>query len=167
MVARPQRIERGVTLIECVVTAGILLLMASAVVPSTRYFVKRQKELQLQEALREIRGSIDAYHFAAKNGLIQVQGVRNTQHPYPENLEQLVEGVPGVGAWANPSKIKFLRRIPRDPMMPPGETCDEAGWRLRSTTHKPGFSMWDRMNVMDVRSCSEAKSANGSYYKDW
>jgi len=164
--ARAKR-QRGLTLIECVVTSAILLVLASAAVPTAKFFVKRQKEIELRASLREMRGAIEAYHWAAANGLVQVKGVANRQHPYPESMEELVEGVPGMGAWANPTPIRFLRRIPRDPFIPPGEQCDEAGWSLRSTTDKEGFSMWDRTNVFDVRSCSEARALNGSYYKDW
>lgn len=159
--------RKGLTLIECVVTAAILLVMAAAAVPTSRFFVKRQQEIELRAALREMRGAIEAYHWAAKNGYVQVKGVMNRQHPYPESLESLVEGIPGAGQWSNPSPIKFLRRIPKDPFNRSGDECDEAGWRLHSTTDSAGSSMWDRSNVFDVRSCSEAKALDGSYYKDW
>lgn len=162
-----RRAERGVTIIECVVTIAILLLLAATVVPTARFSVRRERETRLRESLRELRGAIEAYHWAAKHGLVQVEGVANTEHPYPESLEVLVEGIPGQGAWANPSKIKFLRRIPRDPFALPGDECDSYGWRLVSTTQKEGFTLWDRTNVFDVHSCSEAKALNGSYYKDW
>ena len=159
--------NRGLTLLECMVTAAVLLIVAAAAVPTARFFVKRQKEVELRAKLRDLRGAIEAYHWAAANGLVQVRGVGNKEHPYPESLQVLVEGVPGSGAWSNPSPIKFLRRIPRDPFTPPGDECDEGGWRLRSTNTKEGFTMWDRSNVFDVRSCSEGRALDGSYYRDW
>jgi general secretion pathway protein G len=52
---------RGWTLIELVITLTVLSVLTLGVIPLVRTSVRRQKEQQLHEALREMRGAIDAF----------------------------------------------------------------------------------------------------------
>src|SRR6478736_5642541 len=104
--------QRGMTLVELIVAFTILALLSTLAVPLARYKVKRDKERDLRYALREIRSAIDRYKDASDQQKIQVKVGTDG---YPEDLNVLVEGVTLVGN-ATGAKIKFLRRIPVDPM---------------------------------------------------
>jgi general secretion pathway protein G len=115
--------SRGVTYLELVATATIVLILASAVLPLGRVAVKRQREIELRRALRELRGGIDRYRTAVEQGQIGGTEVKVGNEGCPEDLEKLVKGVQRVGALDR--KLKFLRRIPQDPM------TNTAEWGLR------------------------------------
>ena len=57
-----KRRPRGFTLIELVITITVLTIMTMGVVPLLKLSVKRQKEQQLRDALREMRTAIDEFH---------------------------------------------------------------------------------------------------------
>ena len=149
--------DRGLSFVELMVCVAIILVLAAAAIPLTRISVKRQKEIELKAALREIRRAIDEYKMASDAGRIIVEDLDS--EGYPLELEMLVEGVEEVGQVDR--KIKFLRRLPRDPFNPDGE------WGLRSYQDEFDSDSWGRENVFDVYSLSEGRALDGSYYKDW
>jgi general secretion pathway protein G len=158
MRTRGTRGQNGVTLIELVVTIAVLAIMAGALVPIAKFAVKRQKELELRRSLRTMRQAIDLYKKFCDTGVIQKTGVDS--ECYPPDLETLVDGVEKTGALGQ--KVKFLRRIPIDPMT---STKD---WGLRSYQDDPDSTSWGHENVYDVFTTSEGKALDGkTTYKDW
>jgi len=154
---RAGRGERGVTFIEMLVTISILLILASVAVPSARFAVKRQKELELRRDLRDMRRAIDEYKKFCDAGAIAKEGVDS--ECYPTDLDILVEGVDKVGTVAQ--KIKFLRRIPIDPFT---KTKD---WGKRSLQDDADSTSWGQQNVYDVYTTYEGTALDGTEYKDW
>lgn len=152
-----RRGARGLTLIELVVTIAILSILSAMVLPIAKVTLKREKELELRRALRTMREAIDEYKKYSDSGLIQKRGLR--AQGYPEDLDILVEGVPQVGAIDK--KLRFLRRIPFDPM------TGEAVWGLRSTMDDPDSTSWGGQNVFDVYSLSPGTALDESEYTDW
>jgi len=151
--------ERGLTFLELIVTAGILAILASAILPLSRVAVKRQKELELRRSLRLMRGAIDRYKAAVDQGQIGGTDVQLGSEGYPPDLETLVEGVSMVGT--ADVKLKFLRRIPLDPM------TGEAEWGMRCYQDEPDSRSWCRNNVWDVYSKSDGEGLNGIPYREW
>jgi len=149
--------QSGLTLVELIVAAAILALLSTMAVPLTRYRVQRDKERDLRLALREIRHAIDAYKDAADAQKFQIKvGTEG----YPETLEQLVEGVVMSGS-ADGTKIKFLRRIPIDPL------TGKAEWGLRSMQDDPKSQSWGGQNVFDIYSKSMQRARDGTPYSEW
>jgi general secretion pathway protein G len=149
--------QRGMTLVELIVAFTILALLSTLAVPLARYRVKRDKERDLRYALREIRSAIDRYKDASDQGKIQVKVGTDG---YPEDLDILVEGVTLVGN-ATGAKIKFLRRIPIDPM------TGTAEWGKRSSQDDPKSNSWGGQNVFDVFSRSMERARDGTPYSEW
>ncbi len=148
--------QRGMTLLELIIATSILLILASAAIPVNRMAIKRQKEFELREYLREMRSAIDRYKDAADKNLIQVElGTEG----YPKTLEVLVDGV--ELATAKERRVRFLRRIPVDPMT--GRT----DWGMRSVQDDPKSGSWGGQNVFDVYSRSSGIALDGSRYADW
>jgi general secretion pathway protein G len=147
-----------------IATAGIVLILASAVLPLARVTRVRQKEIELRRALREIRGAVDRYHAAVEQGRIGGTDVKLGSDGYPPDLETLVRGVNEVGKVDR--KLKFLRRIPVDPMT---ATADEPRpeWGLRCYQDEPDTSSWCGDDVFDVYSKSEGTGLDGTKYRDW
>jgi general secretion pathway protein G len=160
--------RRGYTLLEAVIATAVLLVLASVAIPSAKHFVKRQKEIELRRALREIRSALETYHRCAQLGLISPLDADPNQ-PWPKTLQELEEGVQGGGAWGGPRmKVRFLRRLPKDPFNVTDDGFDDdTGWRLRSPQDSPDSNMWGRDRIFEVYSGSEARALDGSYYKDW
>src|SRR3954447_19755168 len=145
--------ERGLTLVELIVAVTILAILAGAAVPLARTTVRRAKERELRRDLWDIRDAIDRYKDAADRGAFQIKvGTEG----YPPDLDTLVKGVD-----ANGKKLKFLRRIPVDPMT--GDT----DWGLRSMQDDPDSTSWGGQNVFDVYTKSNGVALNGTKYKDW
>ena len=153
------RRSRGVTYLELVATATIVLILASAILPLGRVAIKRQRELDLRRALREIRRGIDSYRQAVEQGQIGGTDVKVGNEGCPEELETLVKGVQRVGALER--KLKFLRRIPVDPM------TNTTEWGLRCYQDDPDSTSWCGENVYDVYSKSTAKALDGTIYNTW
>jgi len=152
-----RRNQRGLTFIELIVAFTIMALLTTMAVPLARYKVRRDKERQLVYALRELRKAIDDYKDAALAGKIEVKlGTEG----YPETLDQLVQGVKLLQD-ANGKKIKFLRRIPLDPMTNTRE------WGLRSMQDDPDSQSWGRQNIFDVYSKSTDRARDGTLYAEW
>jgi general secretion pathway protein G len=146
-----------VSLVELVVTIAVLAILAGALVPITKFTVKRRNELELRRSLRMMRMAIDQYKKFCDTGVIQKSGVDS--ECYPPDLETLVDGVEKTGALGQ--KIKFLRRIPFDPMIKKQE------WGMRSFQDDADSSSWGHENVYDVYSTSAGKALDGTEYKDW
>ncbi len=153
---RLKRFERGVTLLELIIASSILLILASAALPVVRMTVVRSKEAQLHKALRQIRDAIDRYKDYADRNLIRVEV---GSEGYPPDLETLVKGVQ-IGAGSD-RKVRFLRRIPADPM------TGRAEWNLQAVQDDPDSTSWGGKNVFDVHSKSQATALDGTHYADW
>src|SRR5215475_11763430 len=149
--------ERGLTLVELIVAFTIMALLTTMAVPLARYKVRRDRERELQYALREMRKAIDDYKDASLAGKIEV---KLGTDGYPETLDQLVQGVKLLQS-ADGKKIKFLRRIPLDPMTNTRE------WGMRSEQDDPSSTSWGRQNVFDVYTKSTDRARDGTLYSEW
>ena len=149
--------ERGLTYLEVMITIAILLVLSAAALPVARTAIKRQKELELRSALREMRTAIDNFKKYSDAGLIQQEGLET--EGFPKDLEALVDGVTQVGAIDK--KLRFLRRIPKDPM------TNTTEWGLRSLQDDPNSLSWGRQNVFDVYTTSESIGLDGTPYNTW
>ena len=143
----------GVTLIELIIAITILLILTGAAIPIVRVQIKRQKEVELRRDLWEMRDAIDRYKDLADRNAFQI---KVGSEGYPPDLETLVKGVDSQG-----KKIRFLRRIPIDPM------TGKDDWGLRSMQDDPQSTSWGGQNVFDVFSKSQDKALDGTDYKDW
>ena len=159
MIMRPGRAD-GFTFVEMLVVTAIIAILASAVVPLARVTVQRQREVDLRRSLRELRTAIDHYKDAADQGLIGSRDREAGNEGYPPDLETLVAGVEGAGQ-AEGKTLKFLRRIPFDPMTRSQE------WGLRSYEDDPDARSWGGDNVYDVYTTSEGTALDGTKYRDW
>jgi general secretion pathway protein G len=151
--------ERGVTYLELIAVATILMILASAILPMGRVAVQRQREIELRRELRTMRDAINRYKQAVEQGQIGGTDVKLGSEGYPEDLEALVKGVRRVGTVDR--KLKFLRRIPVDPM------TGTAEWGLRCYQDDPDSTSWCGDNVWDVYSKSTAKGLDGTRYNTW
>jgi general secretion pathway protein G len=152
--------ERGFTFIELLVVTTILLVLAATVTPLAQVTVQRQREVELRRALREMRTAVDKFKDAVDQGLIPSTELEPANEGYPPDLEKLVDGV-AVANDASGRKLKFLRRIPIDPM------TKKAEWGLRSYQDDPDSTSWGRQNVFDVYTTSTGTALDGTKYKDW
>ena len=155
-----RRDSGGYTFVELLVVAVVLLILASAALPLAKVSIQRQREVELRRSLREMRVAVDKFKDAVDFGQIAATEVRAGSEGYPPTLETLVEGVPAAND-ASGRKLKFLRRIPIDPI------TGEAEWGLRSYQDKPDATTWGGQNVYDVRSKSEGTALDGTKYRDW
>jgi general secretion pathway protein G len=155
-----RRSERGYTFIELIVVSAIVMLLASAALPLARVTATRQREAELHRSLREIRTAIDRYKDAADAQQIASLEVKAGSEGYPADLQVLVDGV-SVQNDATGRKLKFLRRIPVDPM------TRSAEWGLRSYQDEPDSTRWGGQNVYDVYTKFEGTALDGTKYQDW
>ena len=144
---------RGLTLVELIVATTIMLILAGAALPLARLHIQREKERELRRDLWEMRDAIDRYKDAADRGAFQIKA---GTEGYPPDLETLVNGV-DVGG----KKVRFLRKIPVDPMTGTSE------WGLRSMQDDPDSDSWNGDNVFDVYTKSQGTALDGTQYKDW
>jgi general secretion pathway protein G len=145
--------EDGLTLVELIVTVAILAIVAGAAIPLAGFRLKREKERELRRDLWEMRDAIDHYKDAADKGGFQT---KVDSMGYPPDLETLVNGVDIQG-----HKVRFLRRIPVDPMTGKPE------WGLRSMQDDPTSDSFGGQNVFDVYSKSTGTALDGTKYSDW
>jgi len=151
------RHSAGLTLIELLVAMTILSVLATGILPLSQMTYKRTRELELRQNLRVVRKALDQYKQLVDEKSINVQA---SASGYPETLEILVNGV-AVESGPVPVKMKFLRRIPKDPMTEDGE------WGLRSYSDDSQSDIWGGQDVYDVYSKSDKQALDGSEYKDW
>ena len=151
--------SRGITYLELVATTAIVMVLASAILPMGRVAVRRQREIELRRELRVMREAINRYKLAVDQGQIGGTDVKLGSEGYPPDIETLVKGVNRVGALDR--KLKFLRRIPVDPM------TSSAEWGLRCYQDDPDSTSWCGENVWDVYSKSTAKGLDGTNYNTW
>jgi general secretion pathway protein G len=148
--------ERGMTLLELILACAILMILSSAALPIARFTIIHKKEELLRYNLRQMRDAIDRYKDLADSNKIRVEvGTEG----YPPDLETLVKGVK-VGA-GDDKKIRFLRRIPVDPM------TGQPDWGLRAVQDDPDSRSWAGKNVFDVYSKSQSAASDGTRYADW
>jgi general secretion pathway protein G len=159
-IRRRARGPGGFSFIELLVVVTIILILASAAMPLTRVTVQRQKEIELHRALREMRTAIDKYKDAVDLGQIGGTDVKLGSEGYPPDLNTLVEGVTPLND-ATGRKLKFLRRIPYDPMTRSRE------WGLRAYQDSPTATSWGGQNVFDVYTKSDGIALDGTKYRDW
>ena len=148
-----RRGQRGLTLIELIVAMTIMVILTGAALPVARTAIRREKERNLRQALWEMRDAIDRYKDAADNQKFQV---KLGSEGYPPDLETLVNGV-DIGG----KKVRFLRRIPKDPMT--GNT----EWGMRSMQDDPKSTSWGGQSVFDVFTKAEGTALDGTKYQDW
>ncbi|MCD4721223.1 MAG: type II secretion system GspH family protein [Desulfobacula sp.] len=146
----------GFTLIEMMATLAIISILATGIIPLSQVVYKRTKELELRNDLRVIRTALDEHKKLVDQKIIPVSA---TASGYPEDLEILVTGVDLKTATGE--KKKFLRRIPKDPMM------EEGDWGLRSYADDPDSTIWGGQDVYDIYSLSDKQALDGTYYRDW
>lgn len=145
--------QRGFTLIELIVATAIMVILTSMALPLARISIKREKERELRRDLWMMRDAIDRYKDAADRGGFQTKvGTEG----YPPDLETLVKGIDSNG-----KKLKFLRRIPVDPMTGKDE------WGMRSMQDEADSDSWGGQNVFDVFTKSDGTGLDGTKYKDW
>ena len=145
--------DRGLTLVELIVTVAILTILATAALPLVRFQVKRQKERELRYDLWMMRDAIDKYKDAADRGAFQT---KVDSQNYPPDMDTLVNGVDVQG-----KKLKFLRKIPVDPM------TGLPDWGLRSMQDDPDSESWGGQSVFDVYSKSQGTALDGTKYSAW
>jgi general secretion pathway protein G len=156
----PLFLQRGFTFVELLVVTTLLLILASAAMPLARVTMQRQREADLRRSLREMRTAIDKFKDDADMGQIGATDLKAGAVGYPPVLENLVEGVSVVGD-ASGRKLKFLRRIPIDPM------TNSTEWGKRSYQDKPDSTSWGGQNVFDVYTRSQGTALDGTKYRDW
>jgi general secretion pathway protein G len=158
MANKPRKIRQaGMTLLELIIACAILMILSSMALPIARFTVMREREKELRMDLREMRNAIDKYKDLADQQKIRVEV---GSEGYPPDLETLVKGV-AIGGGASGKNIRFLRRIPVDPM------TGRADWGLRSVQDDPDSTSWGGNNVFDVYSKSTATALDGTQYSSW
>jgi general secretion pathway protein G len=154
-----RRGQGGFTYLELIATAAILMILASAILPTAKVMRIRNKETELRRELRTLRNAIDRYKLAVEQGKIGGSDVKVGSEGYPPDLETLVEGVSQVGRLD--FKLKFLRRVPIDPM------TGKAEWGMRCYQDDADDESWCGENVYDIRSLSTGTALDGSKYAEW
>jgi general secretion pathway protein G len=148
--------RKGFTVVELIVAFTIMSILATAALPLARVTIQREREIELRRALREMRDAIDKYKMASDQNMIEK---KLDTEGYPPDLQTLVDGLPLMNTVDK--KIKFLRRIPKDPMT--GST----DWGLRSYQDDPDSTSWGGQNVFDVFTKSQGTALDGTKYSDW
>jgi general secretion pathway protein G len=157
---RMTRREAGLTLIELIVAFSIMMVLTTMSVPLVRSQLRRNRERELRHALDELRKAIDKYKDAADKNQLAPTAMTPESMGYPLKLEDLVNGVKGVGPNAD-VKVKFLRRIPKDPM------TNSYDWGKRSMQDDPKSSGGGTQNVFDVFTRSGDSALDGTPYSEW
>lgn len=154
------REHRGYTFVEVAIVAAIIAVLASAALPLVKVTMQRQRELELRRSLREIRLAIDKYKDAVDQNLVSPNDVDNDAEGYPPTLQTLVNGVTPANDTTG-RKLRFLRRVPYDPMTRSTE------WGLRSSRDEPDTKSWGGQNVYDVYTTFDGRGLDGTNYREW
>ena len=150
--------QAGLTLLELIIACTILLILSSMALPIAKFTVIREREKELRLDLREMRQAIDKYKDLADQQKIRVE---LGSEGYPPDMDTLVKGVAVGGSGAAGKNMRFLRRIPKDPM------TGRVEWGLRSVQDDPDSTSWGGKNVFDVYSKSTGTALDGTKYSDW
>jgi len=150
--------QAGMTLLELIIACTILLILSSAALPIARFTIVREREKELRRDLRDMRTAIDRYKDYADRGMMRTEV---GSEGYPPDLDTLVKGVALGASGANGKNVRFLRRIPVDPM------TGQADWGMRSIQDDPDSQSWGGKNVFDVYSKSQGSALDGTKYTDW
>ena len=156
--SRRLTLDAGLTLLELIVSCAILATLATMAIPIARYTALRERENELKRDLLSMREAIDRYKDLADHGQIRVDALAGG---YPPDLQTLVKGVPLVSLTGGGKTIRFLRRIPVDPMTGTND------WGLRSSQDDADSTTWGGQNVFDVYSKSQGTAINGTKYSEW
>ena len=152
--------QSGYTFVELLVVCTIVIILASAIMPLAKVTARRQRETTLRADLREMRNAIDKYKDAADLGQLSPLELKAGAENYPPDLQTLVDGVTAAND-ATGRKLKFLRKIPTDPMTHTTE------WGMRSYQDRPDSTRWGGQNVFDVFTTFDGKALDGTKYRDW
>jgi general secretion pathway protein G len=152
--------QGGYSFLELLIVTSILMILASIVMPLAQVTSQRQREVELRRALRETRTAIDNFRNAVEQGQIPTTELEPGSEGYPPDLETLVEGVTAAGD-ASGRRLRYLRRIPIDPM------TNSTDWGLRSYQDEPDTTSWGGENVFDVYTTSGATALDGTQYREW
>jgi general secretion pathway protein G len=152
--------DTGFTFIELIIVSTMIFVLAAAIMPLTKVTMQRTREAELHRALREMRTAIDKFKDAADLGNISSLEIKAGSENYPPDLDTLVEGV-GAANDATGRKLKYLRRVPLDPM------TKSTDWGLRSYQDDPKSTKWGGQDVFDVHTTSDGTALDGTKYKDW
>ena len=155
-----KRGEHGFTFLELVIVTAILMILASTIMPMTQVTAQRQREVELRRSLREIRTAIDKFKDAVDQGQIPTTELEPGNEGYPPDLETLVNGVSAAND-ATGRKLKFLRKIPIDPM------TNSQDWGKRAYQDRPDSQSWGGKNVFDVYTTYKGTGLDGTKYQDW
>lgn len=147
---------RGFSLVELIATVTIIGILVGMALPLARNSLKREREIELRRALREMRLAIDKWKDASDNGQIEKP---NDTEGYPQTLDVMVDGVQLIGQAGK--TLKVLRKIPTDPM------TNSTDWGMRSYQDEPTAGSWGGQNVFDVYTKSDGIAFDGTRYKDW
>jgi len=150
--------QAGMTLLELIIACAILLILSSMALPIAKFTVIREREKELRYDLHEMRNAIDKYKDLADTQKIRVE---LGSEGYPPDLDTLVKGVSVGGSGAAGKNMRFLRRVPKDPM------TGRAEWGMRSVQDDPDSTSWGGKNVFDVYSKSSGTALDGTKYSDW
>ena len=154
------REQKGYTFIEIAIVAAIIGVLASAALPLAKVTMQRQREIELRRSLREIRIAIDKFKDAVDQQQISPNDIDNDAEGYPPTLQTLVDGVTPANDTTG-RKLRFLRRIPYDPMTRSTE------WGLRSSRDEPDTKSWGGTNVYDIYTKFDGKGLDGTSYREW
>jgi general secretion pathway protein G len=155
-----KRGEHGFTFLELVIVTAILMILASTIMPMTQVTAQRQREVELRRSLREIRTAIDKFKDAVDQGQIPTTELEPGNEGYPPDLETLVNGVSAAND-ATGRKLKFLRKIPIDPM------TNSMDWGKRAYQDRPDSQSWGGKNVFDVYTTYKGTALDGTKFQDW
>ena len=156
------RRARGFTLVEMVVVAALVGILASAALPLLELTRRRSQEFELRQALRQLRGALDDYKRAADAGQVAKPAGSSG---YPSSLQLLVEGVPDARTPDGSRRVYFLRRLPRDPLADPALPAART-WAMRAYD-SPADAPRAGADVFDVASMAPGTALDGSRYRDW
>ena len=150
--------QRGLTLIELVVSFTIMAVLSTLMLPLARIKIRVQREADLRWDLEQMRAAIDRYKDNCDQGYFGPPKLGSDC--YPDSLDLLVEGKV-LANDPNGTKMKFLRAIPKDPFTGKYE------WGMRSPQDDPKSKSFGGQCVFDVYSKTEDKAPDGTPYAEW